>query len=105
MPRQINSFSNETVKRLRYIKPATSFRSGYAYDNILYMVAGQLIEEVSGQTWEVFVRDNVFKPAGMSVSTDEAKYFFATANRAQPHARMDGGLRGVGAPLSRRPGA
>ena len=30
----------ETVRRLRYIKPATSFRSGYAYDNILYMVAG-----------------------------------------------------------------
>ena len=28
----------ETVERLRYIKPATSFRSGYAYDNILYMV-------------------------------------------------------------------
>ena len=37
----------ETVRRLRYIKPATSFRSAYAYDNILYMVAGQLIE-VSG---------------------------------------------------------
>ena len=28
----------ETVERIRYIKPATSFRSGYAYDNILYMV-------------------------------------------------------------------
>src|SRR5207302_11220262 len=42
----------ETVRRLRYIKLATSFRSGFAYDNILYMAAGQLIEEVSGQTWE-----------------------------------------------------
>ena len=40
----------EIVERLRYIKPATSFRSGYAYDNILYIVAGQLIEQVSGQT-------------------------------------------------------
>ena len=43
------------VRRLRHIKPATSFRSGYAYDNVLYMVAGQLIEEVSGQTWEQFM--------------------------------------------------
>jgi len=33
----------ETVRRIRYLKPATSFRSGYAYDNILYMAAGQLI--------------------------------------------------------------
>src|SRR4026207_1000942 len=49
----------ETVRRLRYIRPATSFRSGYAYDNILYAVAGQLIEEVSGQTWEQFVGDRI----------------------------------------------
>ena len=42
----------ETVRRIRYLKPATSFRSGYAYDNILYMAAGQLIEEVTGETWE-----------------------------------------------------
>ena len=47
----------ETMRRLRFIQPATSFRSGYAYDNVLYMVAGQLIEEVSGQTWEQFVRE------------------------------------------------
>jgi len=33
-------------KRLRFIKPATSFRSAYAYDNVLYLVAGQLIEAV-----------------------------------------------------------
>ena len=52
----------ETMRRLRFIPPATSFRSGYAYDNVLYMVAGQLIEEVSGQTWEQFVRENVFRP-------------------------------------------
>jgi CubicO group peptidase (beta-lactamase class C family) len=68
----------ESVRRLRYIKPATSFRSGYAYDNVLYMVAGELVEAVSGQSWEDFVREHLFKPAGMSVSTDEAKYFFAT---------------------------
>ena len=43
----------ESVKRLRHIKPATSFRSGFAYDNVLYMVAGQLIESVTGKTVEV----------------------------------------------------
>ena len=86
----------ESVRRLRYIKPATSFRSGYAYDNILYMVAGQLIEQVSGQTWEAFVRDQIFKPAGMRVSTADDKDHFATANRVHPHARMDGGFRGIG---------
>ncbi|MDI9239820.1 serine hydrolase [Lysobacter sp. LF1] len=86
----------ETVRRLRYIKPATSFRSGYAYDNVLYVVAGQLIEAVSGKTWEQFVRERVLRPAGMNVSTTDDASRFATANRVQPHARMDGGMRGVG---------
>ena len=86
----------ESVRRLRYIKPATSFRSGFAYDNVLYMVAGQLIEEVSGETWETFVREHVLQPAGMLKSTSDDEARFATADRAQPHARMNGGLRGVG---------
>src|SRR5271170_7462803 len=86
----------ESVRRLRYIKPATSFRSGFAYDNVLYMVAGQLIEAVTGDTWEKFVAQRVLKPAGMVNSTGDDAVRFATADRAQPHARMNGGLRGVG---------
>jgi CubicO group peptidase (beta-lactamase class C family) len=86
----------ETVKRLRYIKPATSFRSAYAYDNILYMVAGQLIEEVSGKTWEQFVRDEIFQPLGMDESTVSDAEFQKTADRARPHSRLGGGLVGLG---------
>jgi len=41
----------DAVRRLQFLKPATSFRSSFAYDNVLYMVAGELIEAVSGQTW------------------------------------------------------
>jgi CubicO group peptidase (beta-lactamase class C family) len=86
----------ESVRRLRYIKPATSFRSGFAYDNVLYMVAGQLIESVTGKTWEQFMAEQVLRPAGMLHSTADAQARFAEANRAQPHARMDGGFRGIG---------
>jgi CubicO group peptidase (beta-lactamase class C family) len=86
----------ETVRRLRYIKPATSFRSAYAYDNVLYMAAGQLIEEVTGQTWETYIKENIFKPAGMLHSTNDSKSFVASADRANPHARFNGPLRGLG---------
>lgn len=91
-----NLSRSESVRRLRYIKPATSFRSGFAYDNVLYMVAGQLIESVSGEPWEKFVAEEVLKPAGMLHSTSDNEARFATADRAQPHARMNGGLRGIG---------
>jgi CubicO group peptidase (beta-lactamase class C family) len=85
----------EIVRRLRYIKPATSFRSGYAYDNVLYIVAGQLIEAVSGQSWESYVRDHVFKPAGMTHAADDFTTIFANPNRAHPHARFGGSVRGT----------
>jgi CubicO group peptidase (beta-lactamase class C family) len=86
----------EAVKRLRFIKPATSFRSGYAYDNVLYMVVGQLIEAVTGKTWEEFTAEQLLKPAGMLHSTSDDDLRFSTPDRAQPHARMNGGLRGIG---------
>jgi CubicO group peptidase (beta-lactamase class C family) len=86
----------ESVRRLRYLKPATSFRSGFAYDNVLYMVAGQLIESVTGETWEKFTAEQVLKPAGMLHSTSDEEARFANPDRAQPHARMNGGLRGAG---------
>ena len=86
----------ESVRRVRYIKPATSFRSTFAYSNVMYMVAGQVIEAVSGQTWEDYVREHVFAPAGMTRSTSDNDRRFATEDRAYPHARLDGGLRGAG---------
>src|ERR671923_1691154 len=58
----------EIVRRLRFIKPATSFRSAYAYDNVLYTVAGELIEAVSGKTWEDFVSSRILARVGMSTS-------------------------------------
>ena len=86
----------EIVRRLRYIKPAFSFRNSYAYDNVLYIVAGQLIEAVSGQTWEDYLRQHVFAPAGMTHATTTYEQVFANENRAQPHARFGGPVRGAG---------
>lgn len=85
----------EVVRRLRFLKPATSFRSSYAYDNVLYVAAGQLIQAVSGQTYEDYVREHVFRPAGMRTATSDAAHRLATTDRAQPHARL-GAVRGMG---------
>ena len=57
---------DEIIKRLRFIKPATSFRSAYAYDNLLYIAAGQLIPAITGKSWDDFVRDRIFTPLGMT---------------------------------------
>jgi CubicO group peptidase (beta-lactamase class C family) len=80
----------ETVRRIRYIKPATSFRSAYAYDNILYMAAGQLIEEVSGETWEQFIHNHVFQPLGMNHSTDTDAAMQANPDRSTRARQLPG---------------
>jgi CubicO group peptidase (beta-lactamase class C family) len=95
VPRSNRTRAN-MLEGLRHIKPATSFRSGYAYDNILYTVAGALIEAVSGKTFEHYVRDHVFKPAGLLTATSDEPTRLATPNRAFPHGRISGPVRGLG---------
>jgi CubicO group peptidase (beta-lactamase class C family) len=90
-----NLSRKESVRRLRHLKPATSFRSAYAYDNVLYMVAGQLIEEVTGQTWESYVRQRLLRPAGMADAVTSEAERVRIANRAVPHSRM-GEIHGSG---------
>jgi CubicO group peptidase (beta-lactamase class C family) len=87
----------DIVRALRHIRPATSFRSGYAYDNILYIVAGEVVAAASGQSWEAFVRERIFRPLGMTTAASHEDERFGNPNRVQPHARLDPQLRGLGA--------
>ena len=90
----------EIAHRLRYIKPATSFRSAYAYDNVLYLVAGQLIEAVSDQTWENFVTTRILNKVGMSGSNVLHSAASSGGNVAATHARIDGTVRPIAPFLS-----
>ena len=69
-PAHEHSPRRSRCKRLRYIKPATSFRSGYAYDNVLYMVAGQLIERSPARPGKITCASTC-SPAGMLHSTTD----------------------------------
>jgi len=84
---------DDIVRRLRYVPLATSFRSTYAYDNILYSVAGKVIEAASGKPWAAFVKERIFTPLGMKVSKTSVRDITSADDAAQPHARVDGSLR------------
>ena len=83
----------EIVRRLRYIPPATSFRSAYAYDNVLYSVAGELIEAVSGQTWEEFVKARIVDRVGMTASDVRHSAAEHGGNVARTHAEVNDTVR------------
>ncbi|HKP87831.1 MAG TPA: serine hydrolase [Blastocatellia bacterium] len=85
----------ELVRRLRYIKPASSFRSRYAYDNVLYMVAGQVITAVTGKSWDDFVKQRIFVPLGMTTSNTSVAALSSSADVATPHAKVNGRVQPV----------
>jgi CubicO group peptidase (beta-lactamase class C family) len=76
----------EIARRLRFIKPVASFRSAYAYDNVLYLVAGEVIEAMSGQSWEDFVRSRILARVGMTTSNVRHSDAARGGNSATPHA-------------------
>ena len=82
----------EIVERLRDVPLATSFRSAYAYDNVLYVVAGELIEAVSGKSWEDFVSERILGKVGMASSRPRHSADPALANVAIPHAPLETGV-------------
>lgn len=83
----------EIVRRLRHIPLAKSFRSAYAYDNVLYIVAGEVIETVSGQTWEEFINSRILAPVGMKYSKTKRSAILADGNIAAPHGEVDDQLQ------------
>ena len=85
----------EIAARLRYLPLATSFRSAYAYDNVLYLVAGEVIETVSGQPWEDFVQSRILAKVGMTSSNVRHSAALAGGNVAATHARVEGKVRPI----------
>jgi CubicO group peptidase (beta-lactamase class C family) len=85
----------EIARRLRFIPPATSFRTAYAYDNVLYLIAGELIESISGRSWEDFVTSRILAKVGMTGSNVRHSAAAAGGNVATPHARVDGTVRPI----------
>jgi CubicO group peptidase (beta-lactamase class C family) len=88
-----NVTRREIAEAVRHLEPVTSFRSAYAYDNILYHVAALVIEEVSGLTWEEFVETRIIEPLGMTDTRVTRAATLEAGNVATPHARVEGAVR------------
>ena len=83
----------EIIYKLRFMKPASSFRTHYAYDNLLYMTAGQIIPAVTGTSWDDYIRQRIFTPLGMNHSNVTNANILPGEDRAHPHSRIEGKLQ------------
>lgn len=88
---QPNHFSREDILAgLRHLPLSERFRADYAYDNLLYIVAGELIETVSGQTFETFVEERLLRPLELGDCYAGPVPDAARDNLADPHILVSG---------------
>jgi CubicO group peptidase (beta-lactamase class C family) len=73
------------IWKMRYLKPPGQFRQDYGYCNSAFMVAGQILEKVTGQTWENYVKENILTPLGMTHTYMNTAGLAQRANVAKPH--------------------
>ena len=85
----------EIIHGLRYLKPATSFRSTYAYDNLLYMVAGQIIPVSHRTIVGGFPHRSDSGPLHMAPCAASYGRITDRSNLAAPHVVSNGEIKAV----------
>jgi CubicO group peptidase (beta-lactamase class C family) len=80
----------DIIHNLRYFKPVSSFRSKFDYDNNLYLVAGEVVARISGQSWDDFVTVRLLKPLGMSRTATGYARLPDPTNVIDAHGPVDG---------------
>jgi CubicO group peptidase (beta-lactamase class C family) len=80
----------ELAYRIRYLGPEQSFRNGYVYSNVMYMVAGEVVRAAAGASWDDFVEERIFGPLGMERSNTSVTRIADGDNAAWPHQEIEG---------------
>jgi CubicO group peptidase (beta-lactamase class C family) len=81
---------DEILRRLRYQRPASSFRSEYAYTNFGYTEAAVAAARAAGESWADLAAQTLYHPLGMKSTSSRYVDFARAANRAKLHVRIDG---------------
>ncbi len=86
--------SEEVLKKMELVRPSYSMRSSFIYQNIFYLVAGKVIENVSGQKWEQFIVNRIFKPLGMNRTFSQLANVKGN-NQSKPHYFYNNAIRTI----------
>ena len=80
----------DVIAGLQYLEPAYSFRAGYAYDNTLYIVAGQVAAAAGRAPYPTLMRHEIFQPLGMTRCQIGTWNRNQVGNVADPHITENG---------------
>jgi CubicO group peptidase (beta-lactamase class C family) len=82
----------ELLQRLQHVAPIAPFRAQWIYSNLNYVLAGEIVERLTGMRWEDAVSDRIFQPLQMTRSSAVA---VTDGNSVASHALVDGVVHAV----------
>lgn len=85
----------QVIEKMSHVKAAYAFRTNWGYTNSAFLTAGQIIPKVTGKPWEVFLKDNIFAPLGMSNTLALTADMPKSLNRTVPHTLVNGQLNAI----------
>lgn len=80
----------DILRNFQYFEPQSAFRTKFDYDNVLYIVAGEVIARITGMSWESFVTQEIIKPLGMDHTYASLSLVQGFEDLATPHFTKDG---------------
>jgi len=80
----------DIIYNLRFLKQVSGFRTKYDYDNLMYILAGEIVKRVSGISWDDFVEQKIFNPLGMEKSAGSFDRLKDKSNVIDAHAPVNG---------------
>ena len=94
-PDKNNFTTNDIIHNLQFLKPVSAFRTKYDYDNLLYIVAGEIVARASEKSWCDFVESRILKPLQMNHTAAAFIRLKDTSNVIAPHVPTDGKLKAI----------
>ena len=82
--------SDSALYKMRDVKPDYSLRSSFIYQNLMYLAAGKVIEEVSGKSWGSFLKERIYNPLGMNETFATYEMVKEIENKADAHFPFEG---------------
>ena len=81
---------NDVINNVKYLEPESSFRSEFAYNNNMFIIAGEVLKRVSGLSWEEFIETKIMKPIGMTSSKASYNRVSDKSNIIDAHTMAEG---------------
>lgn len=86
---------DEQIRRLRFVTPESAPRTRLIYQNTMYELAGLIIERSSGQPWDVFLTERLWRPLGMHETFASRGRIKSGMDHVMPHDHLQGQTRQV----------